>query len=120
MSHVKAYTTEIEKARTSILRASQITRDQYSEMMFQHGTLFAEHFCRHFLNRDDLTKELLQNSKYSYWDWFKMQYGADDIFMLNNECLPDKNSVPYEQMKACLIGDEQLEKDLYHFIKPYL
>lgn len=122
MSYTQVYIAEIEKAQSAILELTSITRDQYSEMMFIHGSAFAEHFCRTFLNSEDMVARLLQCSLYGYWDWFRMIYQHDDTLIIKKDCLniphPDGNK--YYQMKDCLIGDDILENDLYQYISEYL
>ena len=90
--------------------------------MFDQGIRFAEHFCRTFLNREDMIKILLQDPRHMYWAWFKMIWRHDDVLMIEHNCLDRRAIGPekYLQMKDCIIGDELLETDLYHFIADIL
>ena len=122
MKTAKAKREKVQQAQTEILEVTRITEEQYNEIMFQQGVLFAEHFCRNFLNVEDMTRSLLQDKNLMYWDWFKMVYRHDDVLMVENDCLNRRSlgAEKYLEMKECIIGDELLENDLYHFISDHL
>jgi len=110
---------EVEKAQSTILQVASITREQYIEMMFHHGTLFAEYFCRNYMDGGNFLRKLLQDKSYGYWNWFRMQYQHDDVLLINNDCLAS-DAASYAEMKAAIIGDELLENDLHHYLSNFL
>lgn len=119
MSQVQTTITKLRQVKAKVLKAGHITEDQYSAMMFKHGCAFIEHFCRSFLDREDMIIKLQQDPKYGFWPWFKYRYSKDDILLVENDCLGGSIE-EYEHVKGCLTGDELLENDLYHFISPML
>ena len=112
---------EFEKAQSVILKSSHIDRDQYSELMFRHGSMFAEHFSRHYLNRDEINALLQYDSNAGYWNWWKAKYHLDDVQLIRHGCIgPYGYQCPYEEMKAAMIGDKHLETQLSTLIEPLL
>ncbi len=120
MSYLAIMAEEYIKAKSEILKVTHIDRDQYSELMFRHGTLFAEQFCKRFLNKHTVLTSLLQDSSYGYWDWWKTKYEMDDIQLHKHKFITStfvQGGLSYEEMKECMIGDNLLEDDLFILIQ---
>ena len=128
MSYSEIHIAELEKAQSTILEVTHIHRDQYTEIMFTHGSMFAEYFSRRFLNKDDVAKSLLEDKSFGFWRWWKTKWLMDDAALIRTNCItpvvtitgPGGPTAAYEQMKACMIGDQLLEKQLFHQVADLL
>ncbi len=114
----------LAKAQCTLLQVTALSQDQYNDYMYQHGTAFAEEYCKRFLNKDDMTTALLANK--NYWDWWRFRYVSDDAAIIYNNLLdscmvhPDGTiTLPatYPEIKSYMIGDQLLETDLSHLLK---
>ena len=115
---------DIAATRQDIARMADIETADIIALMFEVGCRFAEDFARQFIpNRDNVKKNLLENSDWGFWNWWNIKWGLDDISIM---AYTEKDKLPvltgsearhgYIVIKEAMVGDPLLNKELYQDI----
>ena len=123
MSYTQLKATELKTAQETILQITRISRDEYAALCFEHGCLFANEFVKKYCqNTTDAYELLTRDDTLGFWDWWVTKYRFDDKLILdtNHPAFGGDRGGLYPDLKACMIGDDTLEKQLFHLINNHL
>lgn len=123
-SHTDQLANDIAATRQDIARLADINPEEIPHLVFDIGCRFVDDFARQFIpNRDNVKKNLLENSEWCFWNWWNIKWGLDDIAIMT---YTKKDSMPvltgnnalqgYITMKEAMVGDALLNKELYYEI----
>jgi hypothetical protein len=105
---MNVYTTQIadlQNVQRAIKHKKNVTDDDYLALQFEYGCQFAEWF-----NGGDKEAALIltTDKEALFWKWWKIKWVIDDRSMLKYN-----DAISYQEAKKAMIGDENLENQLY-------
>lgn len=106
----------IGQAKRAVLKITGISELHYNSMVFSYGDAFAQQFAGLFPDPEKTYNKLIKAPVQSgegsnwYWSWWQFNWLLNDQLWYNSKVYAQQ--LTYEQFKAYMLNDDQLEKQL--------